>query len=393
MRTIIKTIINGAAVAVAALFVASCDNSLNFTITGEITQAKDSMLYLDHMALEGVKVIDSLRLDEAGHFDFSVIAPKDAPDFYRLRIYDQIINLAVDSTETITVKADYKNMAEGYTIEGNDNCQKIKELTIKQMDLQARAQQVAKDPLLTGDAPGDSIFRMLNTYKAEICRDYIYKDPLKASSYFALFQGIAVNNAYILVFDPQRHLDDVKPFQAVATSWKQFYPESPRSQNLETIAVEGLKTKKIVEQQNKGFEIDSSKVSEVTLIDVPLADATGRIRHLTELKGKVVLLDFHLFSADESPARILMLREIYNKYHDRGFEIYQVSLDQDDHFWKTQTHSLPWINVRDTEGKNSMFYLNSAPGVPCSFIISRDNVVVMSATQIKNLDADIAKFL
>lgn len=393
MRTIIKTIINGAAVAAAALFVASCDNSPKFNITGEITQAKDSMLYLDHMALEGVKVIDSLKLDESGHFDFSVIAPTDAPEFYRLRIYDQIINIAVDSTETITVKADYKNMADGYTIEGSDNCQKIKELTLKQMDLQARAQQVANDPLLVGDAPADSIFRMLNTYKAEVCRDYIYKEPLKASSYFALFQGIVVNNAFILVFDPQRHLDDVKPFQAVATSWKQFYPESPRAQNLESIAVEGLKTKKIVEQQNKGLEIDSSKVQEVTLVDVPLADATGRVRSLTELKGKVVLLDFHLFSADDSPARILMLREIYNKYHDRGFEIYQVSLDRDDHFWKTQTDALPWINVRDTEGKNSLFYLNSAEGVPCSFIISRDNEVVMAPGQIKNLEADIAKYL
>ncbi|MBR5687264.1 MAG: DUF4369 domain-containing protein [Prevotella sp.] len=393
MKTIIKTLISGAAMAVTVLFVASCDNSSKFTITGEITQAKDSMLYLDHMALEGVQIIDSIKLDEAGHFDFSVNAPTGAPDFYRLRIYDQIINLAVDSTETITVKADYKNMAEGYNIEGNDNCQKIKELTIKQMDLQARAQQVANDPLLVGTAPADSIFRMLNTYKAEVCRDYIYKDPLKASSYFALFQSIVVNNAYIMVFDPQRHLDDVKPFQAVATSWKQFYPESPRAQNLETIAMEGLKTKKIVEQQNKGLEIDSSKVTEVTLVDVPLADATGHIRHLTELKGKVVLLDFHLFSADDSPARILLLREIYNKYHDRGFEIYQVSLDQDDHFWKTQTDALPWINVRDTEGKQSLFYLNSSESVPCSFIISRDNEVVMAPGQIKNLEADIAKFL
>ena len=35
--------------------------------------------------------------------------------------------------------------------------------------------------------------------------------------------------------------------------------------------------------------------------------------------------------------RIMMLRELYNKYHAQGFEIYQVSLDEDEHFWKTRT--------------------------------------------------------
>ena len=392
MKKLLKNMTSAMAVAIAAIAVASCDNSPKFQLTGNITQAKDSVLYLDHMALDGVKVIDSLKLGDDGAFSFSINAPKDAPEFYRLRIYNQIINVAVDSTETITVKADYKNMAGGYNVEGNDDCQRIKELTIKQMDLQARAQQVASDPRMTGDMPGDSIFRMLNTYKDEVCRDYIYKNPLHASSYFALFQGIAVNSAYINIFDPQRHLDDVRPFQAVATSWKQHYPEDLRAQNLEAIALEGVKTKRIVEKQNQGFEIDPEKVSEVSLIDVPLPDATGRVRHLTELKGKVVLLDFHVFADENSPARIMMLRELYNKYHDRGLEIYQVSLDQDDHFWKTQTDALPWINVRD-DGHTSLFYLNSAEKVPCSFIISRDNEVVMSAKQIKNLDTDIAKYL
>ena len=106
----------------------------------------------------------------------------------------------------------------------------------------------------------------------------------------------------------------------------------------------------------------------------------------------MVLLDFHIFADENSPARIMMLRELYNKYHDRGLEIYQVSLDQDDHFWKTQTDALPWINVRD-DGHTSLFYLNSAEKVPCSFIISRDNEVVMSAKQIKDLDTDVEKYL
>ena len=75
------------------------------------------------------------------------------------------------------------------------------------------------------------------------------------------------------------------------------------------------------------------------VIDIKLPDNKGHERSLTELKGKVVLLDFHVFAMDESPKRILMLRELYNKYHAQGLEIYQISLDPNEHFWKQQTAS------------------------------------------------------
>ena len=86
------------------------------------------------------------------------------------------------------------------------------------------------------------------------------------------------------------------------------------------------------------------------------------------------------------------MRELYNKYHDRGLEIYQVSLDEDDHFWKTRTAALPWISVRDDRGASNV-YLYQKQTLPINYIISRDNQVVMGPQQIKDLDADIAKYL
>ena len=128
------------------------------------------------------------------------------------------------------------------------------------------------------------------------------------------------------------------------------------------------------------------------LIDIDLPDNKGQVRRLTDLQGKVVLLDFHVFAAEGSAARILALRELYNKYHDRGLEIYQVSLDDDAHFWKTQTAALPWICVRDDQGA-SQSYLLQVQRLPADYIISRDNSVVMGPAQIKDLDADIARYL
>lgn len=393
MKKNIQHLVRCAVMTAATLLIASCDNTPKFQVSGNITQAADSLLIFEDMALDGPQIIDSVRLDAEGAFSFSAKAPEGSPGFYRLRIGGQIVNLAVDSTEAITVTASFPTMASGYAVEGNDDCKKIKELTLRQMDLQARAQAVASDPQLTGDAPADSIYRMMEKYRKEVSTNYIYKEPMKAYAYFALFQGIAVNQAFLKIFDPQSRRDDIRPFQAVATSWDQFYPNSIRSQNLHNIAIEGLKTQAILRDQDNGLQIDPSMVSEATLIDLPLVDNKGNIRHLTELAGKVVLLDFHLFSADGSPARIMSLRELYNKYHDRGLEIYQVSLDEDEHFWKTQTAALPWISVRDDNGARSGAYLAAAPGVPCSFIIGRNNEVVMGPAQIKDLDSDIAKHL
>ena len=380
-----------AATLAVALCFCSCGKE-QFHLNGTIANATDSVLYLENMALDGAKVVDSVKLDDKGDFAFSLEAPADAPEFYRLRIAQQIISLSVDSTETITVKATYPDMASNYQVEGSENCQKIRELSLMQMKLQAEAQRVYNAPELNAQAVEDSVRHLIDQYKASVLTNYVYKEPMKAYSYFALFQGIVVGNAYLMVFNPRTNTDDVRPFSAVATSWDQLYPKSLRGENLHNIAIEGMKTQRIVKASQEGLEVDASKVTEADIIDIVLPDNNGVTRRLTDLKGKVVLLDFHVFAADGSSERILALRELYNNYHDRGLEIFQVSLDEDAHFWKTQTAALPWVSVRDDKGA-SQPYLYQVQAVPVDYIINRDNQVVLGPREIKNLETDIAKYL
>ena len=375
----------------AAITLVSCGKG-NFKIEGSITDAADSVLYLENMALDGPQKVDSARLGADGAFAFSHEAPVDAPEFYRLRIGQQIINFAVDSTSTISVKASYPTMASGYTVEGGKDNDLIRELALRQIQLQSLAGKILRAPELSAKAVGDSVLAVVSDYKNDVMANYIYKDPSKASSYFALFQGIVVGNMYMMVFDPRRDIDDVKPFSAVATSWDVYYPNSLRGENLHNIAIEAMKTKRIVQAEQQGLNVDPSKVTVADLIDIVLPDNKGVTRRLTDLKGKVVLLDFHIFSAEGSMQRIIKLRELYTKYHDRGLEIYQVSLDDDEHFWKTQTAALPWISVRD-DGSSVQAYLFQAQSLPIDYIISRDNQVVLGPRQIKDLESDIAKYL
>lgn len=377
-----------AAVVLAALTVASCNNN-KFTVEGQISGAKDSVLYFENVGIEGINVLDSVKLSDNGDFSFSEAA-NQAPEFYRLRIADQIINVSIDSTETVQIKGEYPGMASNYTVSGSDNCSKIRELALKQMDLQAKAIALQSNTELGIVKANDSIMTLINAYKEDVKREYIYKEPFKAYAYFALFQAIG----NYLIFNPRTNKDDIKAFAAVATSWDTYYPHAERGQNLHNIAIEGMKNQRIVEAQNADIQIDANKVQEAGVLNISLLDNKGQQRNLTDLKGQVVLLDFHIFAMENSPARILELREIYNKYHAQGLEIFQVSLDSDEHFWKQQTAALPWVSVRDEDGVNSQrLLLYNVQAVPDFFLIDRGNNLVKRAAQIKDLEAEIKKLL
>ena len=383
-----KNIWKAAAVILAATTIASCDNN-KFHVEGAITNAKDSVLYFENVGIEEVSLLDSVKLGEDGTFSFSEAAPT-APEFYRLRISDQIINVSIDSTETVTIKAEYPQMATNYEVSGSDNCQKIKELALKQIELHQRAMAIQQNTELGVDVANDSILKMIDAYKNEVKTNYIFKEPMKAYSYFALFQTLG----NWLLFNPRSNKDDIKVFAAVATSWDTYYPHAERGQNLHNIAIEGMKNQRIVEAQNADIQIDANKVQEAGVLNISLLDNKGQQRNLTDLKGQVVLLDFHIFAMENSPARIIELRELYNKYHAQGLEIFQVSLDPDEHFWKQQTAALPWVSVRDEEGVNSQrLMLYNVQAVPDFFLIDRGNNLVKRAAQIKDLEAEIKKLL
>ena len=374
--------------ALMAAMLTSCNNK-KFHINGTVTEAKDSVLYLENMSLDGPVVVDSVKLDDKGAFSFSGKAP-DAPEFYRLRIAGQIINLSVDSTETVDVKASYPSMATGYTVDGSAECATIRQIAQKQIDLQNRVIAVQNNPNLGYDLTRDSIGKLVAAYKEDIKRNYIYKAPMRASSYFALFQTLG----NMLIFNPRENADDVKVFAAVATSWDTYHPDALRGKNLHNIAIEGMKNVRIMRNKMAAQNIDASKVNVSNIIDISLLDNQGNRRSLTDLKGKVVMLDFHVFGSNGSTKRIMEMRELYNKYHDRGFEIYQVAFDPDEHFWKTQTAALPWISVRDPQGLQSQnLAAYNVSSIPTFFLIDRNNEVKKRDSQITDIDAEINALL
>ncbi len=372
--------------ALVVIGLGACDNGPKFKVQGEVADAEDKTLYLEASSLEGIVLLDSVKLSSNGNFSFAEACP-ESPEFYRLRLGNKVINFAVDSTEMVTVKTNAVKFDTDYVIEGSGNNLKIKELVMLQAELQQKVDKLAQSGMPAGLAQ-NQLMTLVNDYKNKVKRGYIFAAPNKSYAYFALFQTL---NGY-MIFDPLANKDDVKCFAAVATSLNNTYPHADRSRNLYNMVIKGMKNTRVPQQEV--VELDPAIVKEADIIDIQLKDLKGSVRTLTELKGKVVLIDFTVYNNAMAAAHNLALRELYTKYQAKGLEIYQISLDGDEHFWKTSADNLPWICVRDAAGLYSQYVsLYGVAGLPSVFLVGRDNALKLRGENIDDLEAEIRKLL
>lgn len=363
-----------------------------FRVSGTISGAQDSTLLLEQLALDGIRPVDSTRLTSDGSFSFSVPAgPCDstgAPEFFRLRIASQVINFAVDSTEDIAIKAAFPTMATGYDIQGNESSRVMKTVSLLNIQLQQQLRRILDDPTLSALQKSDRIEPLVEAYKQQLKQDVILRDPSSPAAYFALFQTIGSQ----MIFNPESNKSDVQYFAAVATQWDALYPHALRTENLRNIAMRGLRNTRPA--RSIELSLDGEKVKETGIIDFGFPDITGRERRLSDLHDYVVLLDFTAYSLPASQQRNIELRELYQQYHSRGLEIMQVSLDADEHFWKTSCEQLPWVCVRCAEGiMNDIVQLYAVQQLPSVFIIGRGSEMKARGEQIQDLKKAIEQEL
>ena len=372
----------------ALVLLCACKREKTFCIEGNISGADSMMLYLEHLSLsEGAIVIDSVRLKGDGAFRFEEPGV-ECPEFYRLRIGGQGINLAIDSTECVRVEADMQNLSFGYSVEGSGACDTIRLLCLKLADLECNVRRLSADRNFTIQERDSLIERLVDKYKAEVKKDFLHGNYGTAYSYYACFQTLGQS----FIFDPMHDKSDLTWMRAVANAWNDKFPSSPRTQNLCNIVQECRRN--LAKPRQIVLDIDGEKVRELGIIDMTFPDIRGQEQTLSSLRGNVVLLDFTAFSLDGSTERTLLLRELYNKYHDRGFEIYQVSVDASEHLWKQRCEALPWVSVWCEEGLDSdMLTLYDVQSLPSYFLIDRNCDLQARQENIPDLEKAIEALL
>ena len=368
-------------------FFSACNNSSDFIVKGVVAGADGQLMYLENVGISNVVTLDSIKLAPGGKFKFTEKRP-EYPDFYRLRLNNQLINFAVDSTETISFVADAGTFATSYSVEGSENSKAIKAITLAQRDANqaiSRLRKEYEDKMISDTTYRMKVLAAADAYK-EVARKYIYSAPMSTAAYFALFQQIDG----LLFFDLYDR-KDVKAYGAVATSYNHTYPESPRSKHLYNLTLQSMK----VLRAQRPVDYSNVETKEISFLDIELPDVRGEVVKLsTVAPGKVVLINFTAYQTEWSPALNMALGELYTKYHDQELEIYQVSLDSDFHFWRNGASNLPWVTVHDPQSVYSQVAgLYNVKQLPALFILDRKGNLVKRVEDVKKLEADVKAVL
>ena len=368
-------------------FFSACNNSSDFIVKGVVAGADGQLMYLENVGISNVVTLDSIKLAPGGKFKFTEKRP-EYPDFYRLRLNNQLINFAVDSNETISFVADAGTFATSYSVEGSENSKAIKAITLAQLDANqaiSRLRKEYEDKMISDTTYRMKVLAAADAYK-EVARKYIYSAPMSTAAYFALFQQIDG----LLFFDLYDR-KDVKAYGAVATSYNHTYPESPRSKHLYNLTLQSMK----VLRAQRPVDYSNVETKEISFLDIELPDVRGEVVKLsTVAPGKVVLINFTAYQTEWSPALNMALGELYTKYHDQELEIYQVSLDSDFHFWRNGASNLPWVTVHDPQSVYSQVAgLYNVKQLPALFILDRKGNLVKRVEDVKKLEADVKAVL
>ena len=120
----------------------------------------------------------------------------------------------------------------------------------------------------------------------------------------------------------------------------------------------------------------------------PVVDLNGKPVSLADYRGKLVLLDFWATWCGPCITELPNIKEVYEKYHDKGFEIIGISLDTDEAALRTfiKENRLPWRQVFDGAGRETpLAQQYGVRSIPAQFLIDREGTVISVKARGKRL--------
>jgi len=361
----------------------ACNNAGKFTVSGNFANADGKMLYFEKAGLLKDSLIDSVKVKMDGNFSFKTSLP-EYPDLYRLKLNNQQLVLAVDSTtEKIEINGNGLDMISS-VIKGSDQSVEIQKLRQSVINLQKKADAIkfGKNAVESKQLL-DTFVQDVNNHKKMVI-DLILKNTRSMSAYYSLYQQVSG----IYLFSP--FVKEDRPYySAVATAFTTYMPEYERSKNLYNVVMTAIKEDRQGRQQQAWQKLQKS--SESGFIDINLKDNKGADQKLSSLTGKTIVLDFSAFESENNVAYTFELRDIYNKYASKGLQIYQVSLDENKMLWEKSVSNLPWICVRDENGRVAKTY--NIQSIPTLFLINKQGTIIGRYEDTGKLAADIGKAL
>jgi thiol-disulfide isomerase/thioredoxin len=383
-----------ASVLVLSIAFFACQNENQFKINGTFESLSDSTIYLNQMELSNSTLIDSSKIDKKGDFAFK--GKTEYPRFYQLALSDNdFITLLLKPGENVNIKLQSDNLYK-YQVKGSPGSQKVKLLnkrlreTKQKLDsLENLYKQANQDK-----ANKERLSELNQQYQQVINRQrdssiaFILDNMGSLASIMALYQKID-KNTFVLYKN-----QDLQYIKLVADSLKERYPQSQHVKSL-------LANKEQLMKKYENMEL-SSRLNQMSnkvksgLPDISLPNLSGDTVALSSLNDKMILLSFWASTNNQCVKRNLKLKKLYQKYHNKGFEIYQVSLDKEEERWKrgVRFDELPWVNVHAPKGpKAYSARIYNVEKVPADYLIKNGKTLVAKNPEISKLRRQLSQAL
>jgi len=361
-------------------------SSDKYTIEGTVSNfptAKTATL--EKLGLKAVVAVDSSSISDKGAFKMQGVSEKG---FYRLKLDDNTFWLFLLEPTKFDVKIDMSKPEDAFKISGsaeNDEFQKaFKGLTNIQQELQMA--QYTYMYLQQAGASPDTLQAIGAQLEAgakkmeQICTEgaKTSKSPLVAMFYVTNLplQNYAKENLEIL-----QRLEKEIPNSSYTKDFRATYNQY--EEQMKAASQAPVKQEPVVV---------GSEAPEISL-NTP----EGKTITLSSLRGKVVLIDFWASWCGPCRNEMPNVVEAYNKFKNKGFTVYSVSLDKDGEAWKKSIKALgmPWENqVSDLKFWNCEAAVRyGVNGIPATFLIDQKGIVIATNLRGAALESKLAEVL
>lgn len=366
------------AFSAASLFAMACGRTAR--IDAVISDAPSSDIVVKMLNVNAFDVLDTVALDEAGKLSYKVQLDKGQIEFiYLYHGGKRIVSLLLKGGDKVTVVADTLGC---YTVDGSEESAKLAQVEQDYAAALKKMTRMSYDIENAADAGEAVAMRQalaqeyISYYRNRV--KYLMENSRSMTVVPVLYQTFGSN---LPVFAQPT---DAIHFKNMADSLALSYPDSRYVKAL----------RKEVERRMGRLELDAliNSAEQIAYPEIELPDVNGQKRKLSEVDSKVVIIQFWTATnLEQKLFNVDVFKPLYEEFHDKGLEIYQVSLDADKVLWaqtvKQQAH--PWISVCDSRGTASPFAASyNLQILPSMFVIADGALVdgeVVDEASLKKL--------